>query len=35
VALVLVERLRILFEERPSVMFVTDTKVSRPDYFTR
>jgi nitrogen regulatory protein PII len=34
VALGLVERLRTLFEERPGVMFVTDTKVSRPDYFT-
>ena len=34
VALGLVERLRTLFDERPGVMFVTDTKVSRPDYFT-
>ena len=33
VAIGVVARLRTLFEERPGVMFVTETKVSRPDYF--
>jgi nitrogen regulatory protein PII len=31
----LVDRLRALLENRPGVMFVTDTQVSRPDYFSR
>jgi nitrogen regulatory protein PII len=30
----LVERLRVLLAERPGVMFVSDTRVSRLDYFT-
>jgi nitrogen regulatory protein PII len=34
VAMTLVERLRTLLDQRPGVMFVTDTKVSRPAYFT-
>lgn len=29
----LTQRLRALLERRPGVMFVTDTHVSRPDYF--
>lgn len=29
-----VDRLRTLLQNRPGVMFVSDTKVSRPDYFT-
>lgn len=31
----LVDRLRVLLDRRPGVMFVTDTHVSRPGYFTR
>lgn len=33
-AAALVDRLRTLFADRPGVMFVSDTKVSRPAYFT-
>ena len=29
----LIEGLRVLLEERPGVMFVSDTFVSRPEYF--
>ncbi len=28
------DRLRVLFADRPGVMFVSDTRVSRPEYFT-
>lgn len=31
----LVERLRHLLANRPGVMFVSETQVSRPDYFVR
>ena len=31
----LVDALRALFEHRPGVMFVSETMVSRPDYFVR
>jgi nitrogen regulatory protein PII len=31
----LVERLRVLLANRPGVMFVSETRVSRPDYFMR
>jgi nitrogen regulatory protein PII len=34
-ALDLVDRLRVLLENRPGVMFVTPTMVSRPSYFVR
>lgn len=30
----LIAGLRVLFAERPGVMFVSDTFVSRPDYFS-
>lgn len=29
----LIEGLRVLFEDRPGVMFVSETFVSRPEYF--
>lgn len=32
-AMALVERLRHLLDNRPGVMFVSETRVSRPDYF--
>ena len=31
----LVDALRVLFERRPGVMFVSSTMVSRPEYFVR
>ena len=31
----LVDRLRVLLENRAGVMFVSETQVSRPDYFTQ
>lgn len=33
-AVELVAGLRVLFAERPGVMFITETRVSRPDYFS-